>query len=276
MNNQYKQGYNPYLILGYKTIKGGLPNEEIEEVSDEAIKTRYENIKANIMDEFEKGNNSGHKEEQLKKWINTLETAYNELSTEEKREKHNEPLLRKKQLKTMMGKLISNEGGDVLRSPEKTEINKQNRAIDVRKNQNYLEYTPEYEDENVRIIGMEEILFNNGTMYNDSIKKYMLVNKEDEQHLMQGIVSFYSVNTLNLSDKEHRIALYQAIKKAGEENNHDEKYIGAILKKEDGKFEERRDGGQIDAMLVREKQKEIERKKGSNEKNQPQDLDGNR
>ena len=266
MNNQYKQEYNPYLILGYKTTKGGLPNEEIEEVTDEAIKTRYEKMKASIINMFENGNDSEHKKEQLKEWINTLETAYNELNTEEKREKHNEPILRKKQLKTMMGKLINNEGGDVLKSPEKTEINKQN----------YLEYTPEYEDENVRIIGMEEILFNNGTMYNDSIKKYMLISKEDEQHLMQGIVSFYSVNNLNLSDKGHRIALYQAIKKAGEENNHDEKYIGAILRKENGEFEERRDGGKIDAMRVREKKEEIERKKEISEENQPQDLDGDR
>lgn len=264
-----KKGYNPYLILGYKTTKGGIPNEQIEEVTDEAIKLRYEKVKQDINKMIESKKNSSNKIiEQLNEWLNTLEMAYNDLCTEEKREKFNEPIIRRKQLKTMIGKLINKENGDLLHTPTRTEINKENRAVDVRKNPNYLEYTPEYEDENVKLIGIEEILFNNGNMYRDSIKKYMLISKLEEEGLMQGFVSFYSGNINNLQDKEYRIALFQAINRAGEGYGQVKKYIGMILKKENGEFEERRDGGQIDAMIIREKQAEIERKRENFEEDQ--------
>ena len=98
-------------------------------------------------------------------------------------------------------------------------------------------------------------------MYKDAVKKYMLIVKQEEQHLMEEVLSFYSTNDIDLSDNAHRIALYQAIKRVNEESkDFEEKYIGTICKNEDGTFTEIRDGGQIDAMIQREHQKEAERK----------------
>ena len=249
---------NAYRILGFK-MSGDLPNEE---VTNEIVMVKYLNLRKKLEELIEKRKyTKAESVARLQESLQELEEAYNNVETEEKRNAYNEPFLKEIQLKTMLGKLIASEGGEPLQKPQKREINKQNRAAYVRKNPNYVEYSPEYEDDNIKLLGIEEVSFENGNMYKDAVKKYMLIVKQKEQHLMEEVLSFYSTNDIDLSDNDHRIALYQALKRVNEESkDFEEKYIGTICKNEDGTFTEIRDGGQIDAMIQREHQKEAERK----------------
>lgn len=248
---------NYYLLMGIQT-RNGLPTEEID---DEIVRRKYEKVyQANkqVLNRLQEQGNNPASIQKAKEFLQQLKEAYLQIATEKAREEYELPYLKERVVKTQIGRLIEKTGGNPLGNIEIKERNKGNRAAEVRKESNYLEYTPEYEDEQVKLLGIEKIKFLNGNEYEDSIQSYTIFIKEKEDNLSLGY-DFYSAIDLNQMPKQvYRIALYQAIRKGMIEKQN---YIGTIEKDSNGQYFELRDNGGQDAANRREFQKYEERRK---------------
>ena len=123
-------------------------------------------------------------------------------------------------------------------------MNAFSRAADVKENDDYLQYTPEYEDEKITLLGLADIQFMNGNQYKDSLKEYTILLKEKQSPILLGYDFYSKIDIDEMYSKEYRIALYKSISQAMEKKT---KYIGTIEHDKEQKYITIIDGGQEDA-----------------------------
>lgn len=250
---------NYYRILGINTVRE-LPQIE---VTDELIQKKYEQLKQVLVNQLEKIKNDSGNESSIKNIelsLQLVEEAYKMLNTEDKRKKYEEPYIKLYGDIMKLAKIIEDEGGNPNKKLETRTKNLSNRAAEVRKNSQYLEYTTEFEDDRIRIAGIEEINFWNGNLYKDSINSYTIFFKEGEEEKPSGYDFYSKIKKIKMEDKEYKIAVLQAIKEGMKSK---EKYIGIIESDKDGTYHIESDDGQKYAVIEREKQKENERREKS-------------
>lgn len=249
---------NYYTILGITRMK--YLQKDI--ITDEFIKEKYETLKKSLESQLKSLKEKSEKEQNIKnimKSLKLLEEAYNMLNTSEKRQKYDESLKKGYWNIYKIGQIIEQEGGNPNKKLNTKIKNLSNRAADVRNNKNYLEYTPEYEDDKLEILGLEEINFLNGNQFKDNINSYTIFFKDENGNKIPSGYDFYTkITKIYMSSKEYRIALYQAIKEGMKTK---QKYIGVIEKSSDGNYHILADDGQKYASMEREIQKENKRNK---------------
>ena len=259
-----KKELNCYLLLGIRT-NGYLPKGE---VTDKLVRDKYLEMKEvleNKLKEMQAKNANVLSIQKLQEFIKQLEEAYNKIATKELRQAYEFPYLKEKAIKTKIGKLINDNSGNTIQKIEQKNIMKKSRAADVKKDNKYLEYTLEYEDEEIILFGIEKINFVNGNEYEDSIKNYTLMLKERDEPKPLGYDFYSNIDSERMKEKDYRIAIYQGISTVISEKK---KYMGSIIKEKSGSYFELRDGGQEDAAKEREVQKIKERERMIEEKEQ--------
>ncbi len=254
--NQMKKNENYYAILGIHAI-GEIQKEEI---TDNLIEQKYQRLKQILEKQLERLRNIPGKELGIKHTQESLmliEKAYNMLNTKEKREKYEEYYKKEYENILKLRELIEKEGGNADKRLERKTKNFSNRAAEVKKNPQYLEYTTEYEDSDTRIVGLEEINFLNGNLYKDSLKSYTIFFKEGEKESPSGYEFYSKIVEIKMSDPEYRNAVYKSIREGIKANR---KYIGVIEKDKNNTYYIAEDDGQKYAVKEREIQKENERR----------------
>lgn len=231
-----------------------------EEVTDESVFKNYLNIRNSIVDTLlVRSNNIAKVFESL----DVINAAYNALKTKEDRKRYNESLIRNVK-KSSLDILIEEEGGNVEETLDIKKINSLNRVPEVKKNSNYLQYTTEYEDGKIKLLGIAELYFMNGNQFKDHINKYTIWLKDENANSFLSHDFYSIINIIEMSDPEYRIAIYKAVKQAFELG---ESYIGTVGKNENDDYVVIVDGGQRDAAVKYEEQikKEFRKKNLINE-----------
>lgn len=231
---------NQYRMLNIKT-KGFLP---MEEVTDEIIAQKYKEMKAKLDQMLGNAMLSQKEIDNIQKSLRAINEAFKRLETEEKREQYEAPYQEENTLKRTIKNLIKEEGGNQLEEIEQHKMNSFSRAADVKENKDYLQYTPEYEDERITLLGLADIQFMNGNQYKDTLKEYTILLKERQSPILLGYDFYSKINIQEMSNKEYRIALYKSIDKALEKKT---KYIGTIEHDKNQNYITIIDGGQEDA-----------------------------
>lgn len=250
---------NQYRMLNIKT-KGFLP---IEEVTDEIIEQKYKEMKTKLDKMLGNAMLSQKEIDNIQKSLRAINEAFKTLETEEKREKYEAPYQEENTLKMTIKNLIKEEGGNQLEEIEQHTMNSFSRAADVKENKDYLQYTPEYEDEKISLLGLVDIQFMNGNQYKDTLKEYTILSKEKQSPILLGYEFYSNINIEEMSNKEYRIALYKSIDKALEKKT---KYIGTVEQNQEHNYITIIDGGQEDAAKKHQLQLENARRAKAKER----------
>lgn len=239
---------NQYRMLNIKT-KGFLP---IEEVTDEIVLQKYKKMKTKLDKMLENAMLSQKEIDKIQESLNAINEAFKTLETEEKREQYEAPYQKENTLKRTIENLIREEGGNPLEEIESHKMSAFSRAADVKENKDYLQYTPEYEDERISLLGLADIQFMNGNQFVDTIKEYTILLKEKQSPILLGYEFYSKINVQEMSNKEYRIAIYKSIVKALEKKS---KYIGVVAQDQENNYITIVDGGQEDAAKEHQLQK---------------------
>ena len=233
-------GVNQYRMLGIRT-RGFLP---IEEVTDEIVAQKYKEMKTKLDQMLGNAMLSQKEINKIQESLRAINEAFTILETQEKRERYEALYQKENALKRTIEKLIKEEGGNPLEEIKSHKMNAFSRAADVKENNDYLQYTPEYEDEKITLLGLADIQFMNGNQYKDTLKEYTILLKEKQSPILLGYEFYSKINIEEMSNKEYRIALYKSIDKALEKKT---KYIGTVEKNQEQNYITIIDGGQEDA-----------------------------
>lgn len=231
---------NQYRMLSIRT-KGFLP---IEEVTDEIIAQKYKEMKAKLDEMLGNAMLSQKEIDKIEESLRLINEAFKTLETEEKRKKYEEPYHKENALKMTIESLIKEEGGNPLEEIKSHKMNVFSKAANVKENADYLQYTPEYEDEKISLLGLADIQFMNGNQYKDTLKEYAILLKEKQSPTLLGYDFYSKIDIEEMEKKEYRIALYKSISKAMEKKA---KYIGTIAQDQEQNYITILDGGQEDA-----------------------------
>lgn len=240
---------NQYRMLSIRT-RGFLP---IEEVTDEIIAQKYKEMKAKLDEMLGNAMLSQKEIDKIEESLRLINEAFKTLETEEKRKKYEEPYHKENALRMTIESLIKEEGGNPLEEIKSHKMNVFSRAADVKENADYLQYTPEYEDEKISLLGLADIQFMNGNQYKDSLKEYTILLKEKQSPILLGYDFYSKIDIEEMYNKEYRIALYKSISKAMEKKT---KYIGTIEQDKEQNYITIIDGGQEDAATEHQLQLE--------------------
>lgn len=240
---------NQYRMLSIRT-RGFLP---IEEVTDEIIAQKYKEMKAKLDEMLGNAMLSQKEIDKIEESLRLINEAFKTLETEEKRKKYEEPYHKENALRMTIESLIKEEGGNPLEEIKSNKMNAFSRAADVKEDDDYLQYTPEYEDEKISLLGLADIEFMNGNQYKDSLKEYTILLKEKQSPILLGYDFYSKIDIEEMYNKEYRIALYKSISKAMEKKA---KYIGTIEHDKEQNYITVIDGGQEDAATEHQLQLE--------------------
>ena len=167
---------NQYRMLGMRT-RGFSP---IGEVTDEIIRQNYIKMKTKL-DEMLGNAMLNQKEiDKIQESLKAINEAFKTLETEEKRKQYEAAYNKENALKMTIEKLIKEEGGNPLEEIKSHKMNVFSKAANVKENADYLQYTPEYEDEKISLLGLADIQFMNGNQYKDTLKEYAILLKEKQ------------------------------------------------------------------------------------------------
>ena len=235
---------NKYYYLGISTNKGTPINKE--KITDEYIENRYKNIKNELEKKHEKLLKKENSEKELLKlkrdFIN-LSDAYLTLRTKDGRDKYEHKSLQKEQIKNNIRELIKEEDKYADNEIIIRNFNKGNKATNIEKDDSYLEYTTEYEDDKILIWGMEKIKFVNGLDPKDILYKYNL-NIKNDNNLIKTKEFYSNIDKNLLNDSQYKISLYKALYRSIE---NEEDYIG-IITPENENYVVKIDDGQKNAI----------------------------
>ena len=231
---------NQYRMLNIKT-KGPLP---VEEVTNEIVAQKYKEMKTKLDEMLGNAMLSQKEIDKIEESLILIKEAFKTLETEEKRKKYEESYHKENALRMTIESLIKKEGGNPLEEIKSHKMNAFSRAADVKENDDYLQYTPEYEDKKITLLGLADIQFMNGNQYKDSLKEYTILLKEKQSPILLGYDFYSKIDIEEMCSKEYRIALYKSISKAMEKKT---KYIGTIEHDKEQNYITIIDGGQEDA-----------------------------
>ena len=212
---------NQYRMLNIRT-RGFLPTEE---VTDEIVAQKYKEMKTKLDKMLGNAMLSQKEIDKIQESLKAINEAFKTIETEEKRKQYEASYQKENTLKRTIQNLIKEEGGNPLEEIESHKVSVFSRAADVKENKDYLQYTPEYEDEKISLLGLADIQFMNGNQYRDTIKEYTILLKEKQSPILLGYEFYSKINIEEMTNKEYRIALYKSINRAIEKK---EKYIGTI------------------------------------------------
>lgn len=262
---------NYYHMLGIYT-KGStfIP---IKEMTDEEILAKYQETKNKILalmqdamlmeaDTEEKKERKNRKIEKLEMSLQQVNKAFKTIETKEKREKYEEEYDKNITSEILLRKLARYQGKS-LEELEEKHVNITNRATDVREDKNHVPYTPLYQGEMMQLLELAKIKFLNGLNIQDTLHRYMLLLKRNDELLPLGY-DFYTDNIIveKLEDPEYRAVFCEAIKRAIVKG---ERYIGEVNKDANQKYFICIDDGRKSA--VKEHQMQLENARKNKEQN---------